>query len=246
MSGFGVHMFFANVLAAAVVVMTLAGCATHAPLLTGAIQPQVTKVAVVKSAEPGSVNMAEDLRVKILQRAPAFAKSGAAKTLEVQITDVNFKNPLMTVLVGDSNRVSVVVKVVDSATGKVEATYNGIVVDSSVINGVAGAIISAADDPIDVEQRLTTSVSKIVLEKLYGTEAAKKAESKPLDSKIAAAYPRQYDDLKVENRCNASAAANAKSAANPSDPFHGKTQPLPPECAAVGVTETKKPASKRT
>jgi hypothetical protein len=213
----------------------LAGCATEPGLLTGSIPPHITKVTVAKSSLVGSVNMAEDLRVKILQRAPAYAAAGTAKTLDVQIKDVNFKNPLATILIGDSNRVSVVVRVLDGATGKVDASYDAIAIDQAAINGIAGAVMAAADDPIDVEQRLTEAAASLVLTRLYGTESAQRAAQRPIDSKVVSQYPRSYVDLKTEARCKTLADANAASAANKNDAFHGKTGPLPTECAGFGT-----------
>jgi hypothetical protein len=230
-------------LAVSVVCGLLAGCASHPALLTGSQPPHVTKVAVAKPAQLGSVNMPEDLRVKILQRASAFATSGAPKTLDVQITNVNFKNPLAALLVGDSNRVTVVVRVIDGFTGKVDATYESVSLDSQYVNGVAGAVMSAADNPIDIEQRLTDAAAKTVLAKLYGTEAAQQVANKPLDRKVTAQYPRSYEDLKTEARCKATLEANVTSETNKHDAFHGKTGPLPPECSAVGVVA--KPAVKK-
>jgi hypothetical protein len=232
-----------SVLAAFGIAVVVGGCAASPALLAGDAPPHITKVVVAKTAPLGSVNMAEDLRVKILQRAPAYAPVGTPKTLDVQITTIGFKNPLAALLVSDSNRLTVSVRVVDGATGKVDASYETIAIDSAAINGIAGAIMSAADDPIDIEQRLNDVASRNVLNKLYGTETARLAAERPQSNKITAQYPRNYADLKTEARCKTLLDANEASAANPNDHFHGKTAPLPPECAAVGVVA--KPVKKR-
>jgi hypothetical protein len=234
----------ASALKAIVMAATLAltGCVTDPALLVGAAPPFVAKVVVTKSAQLGSVNMPEDLRVKVLQRSSTYARSGSPKTLDVQITDVGFKNPLAALMVGDSNRVSVTVRVVDSLTGKVDASYVATAVDSAAINGIAGALISAADDPIDIEQRLAEAAARSLLQKLYGTEAARAADGRALDTKVVGHYPRPYADLKTEARCKILADAKSTSDGNPRDMFHGRTAPLPPECADVGVVA--KPAKR--
>jgi hypothetical protein len=223
----------------------LAGCAAQPALLAGSAPPFITKVTVAKTVPLGSVNMAEDLRVKILQRAPAYAASGPAKTLDVQISQLSFKNPLAALIAGDSNRLKVDVRVIDGVTGKVDTVYDSISIDSSAINGIAGAVMSAVDDPIEIEQRLNEVAARNVLTKLYGTETAQRARDKALDKRVVAQYPRDYAELKTEARCKSIADANAASEADPNDKFHkmqGKAGPLPPECAAVGVVA--KPAKK--
>jgi hypothetical protein len=224
----------------------MGGCAAQPALLAGASPPFITKVTVVKNAPLGSVNMAEDLRVKILQRSPAYAAAGISKTLEVQIIEVGFKNPVAALIAGDSNRVKVAVRVTDGVTGKVDTTYDAFAIDSAVINGIAGAVMSAIDDPIDIEQRLTEAAARALLSKLYGTETAQRARDKAIDGRVVAQYPRVYAELKIETRCNTILAANEASAADPNDKFRqmqGQAGPLPAECASVGVVA--KPAKKR-
>jgi hypothetical protein len=220
------------------VAVMLAGCAAQPALLGGTVPPHITKVTVVKTAPLGSVNMAEDLRVKILQRAPAYASTGIIKTLDVNISQLSFKNPVMAIVAGDHNRLNVDVRVIDGVTGKVDTVYESIAIDSAAINGLAGAIMSAIDDPIDIEQRLNEKVAGHVLSKLYGTDAAQRARDKRLDTRVVAQYPRNYEQLKTEARCKSINDANIASETDPNDKFHkmqGKAGPLPPECAAVGV-----------
>jgi hypothetical protein len=238
-------MSFFRILAAALT-LSLVGCAAQPALLAGPTPPYVTKVTVAKTAPLGSVNMSEDLRVKILQRAPAYAVTGISKTLDVQISQLSFKNPVAALLVGDHNQLKVDVRVIDGVTGKVDTVYETIAIDSAAINGIAGAVMSAVDDPIEIEQRLNEKVAGQVLTKLYGTEAGQRARDKKLDSRVIAQYPRNYEELKTEAKCRSILEANNDSAANPNDKFRqmqGKVGPLPPECAAVGVVA--KPSKNR-
>jgi hypothetical protein len=240
-------MSFSKRVGAAALTLWLAGCAAQPALLAGTTPPHITKVTVAKTAPLGSVNMAEDLRVKILQRSPAYAPTGISKTLDVQISQLSFKNPLVAIIAGDHNRLKVDVRVIDGVTGRVDTVYDTIAIDSAAINGIAGAIMSAVDDPIEIEQRLNEKVAGQVLTKLYGTEAGQRARDKALDKRVVAQYPRNYDDLKTEARCKAINEANNDSAANPNDKFRqmqGKAGPLPPECAAVGVVA--KPAKRQS
>jgi hypothetical protein len=105
--------------------------------------------------------------------------------------------------------------------------------------------MSAIDDPIEIEQRLNEKVADHLLSKLYGTEAAQRARDKRLDTRVVAQYPRNYEQLKIEARCNSINDANIASAADPNDKFHqmqGKAGPGPPECASVCVVA--KPAKR--
>jgi hypothetical protein len=223
---------------AAAAALLLAGCAAQPALLAGPTPPHITKVTVAKTAPLGSVNMTEDLRVKILQRSPAYASTGIAKTLDVQISQLSFKNPVMAMIAGDHNSLKVDVRVIDGVTGKVDTVYDTTAIDSAAVNGIAGAIMSAIDDPIDIEQRLNEKISSQVLSKLYGTETAQRARDKALDKRILPQFPRDYNELKIEAKCKSINDANVASAADPNDKFHkmqGKAGPLPPECASVGI-----------
>jgi hypothetical protein len=243
----GFNRMLASTMPGLLAAALLVGCAAQPALLAGSTPPHIAKVTVAKTAPLGSINMAEDLRVKILQRSPAYASTGISKTLDVQIAQLSFKNPLAAIIAGDHNRLKVDVRVIDAVTGKVDIVYDMIAIDSAAINGIAGAIMSAVDDPIDIEQRLNEKVAGQMLAKLYGTEAAQRARDKKLDTRVVAQYPRNYADLKTEARCKSILEANNDSAANPHDKFRqmqGQAGPLPPECAAVGVVA--KPTKRQT
>ena len=102
------------------------GCQT-----TAAVQgPQQFRIADVKvtkaNSSIGTVNLAEDVRYKTLREASRYAAGGQEKVLEITLTQLHFKNPFMSYMVGDNNRMSAKTRVIDRATGNVVASFDKI------------------------------------------------------------------------------------------------------------------------
>lgn len=209
--------------------MALAGCQTTAAL-NGAGPSHVRAVEVVRAKENlGTVNLPEDVRVKTLRTAYRYSETGTEKVLKITLTEFHLKNPVASFLVGDNNRLSARTEVVDKASGQVEATFQSVVTSKSLLNGISGVVISAAQNPIEVEQQLASELAEEVLERMYGGDMAKQARERTSARTVVANYPRSYDDLRVEYRCRMIADTQNINQEHAANPTFEKIE-LPPEC----------------
>ncbi len=175
-----------------------------------------TSVTIAKLDE-GTANLPEDLRVKILRDASRYSPTGSPKILRINVTNFHVKNPVQSWLIGDADKISANVEIVDKKTGRVDSKFEAHAIRVGV-QGIAGAVLSAINNPVDVEQELTALLSKRVFLRLYGYEKAQQAEKRE-PANIKAKYPRDYEELKVEYKCKQD-YANSKVKADPnSDPI---------------------------
>ena len=204
-----------------------AGCQT-----TAAVQSQqpfrITQVEVTKAtSDIGTVNLAEDVRYKTLREAYRYAEIGQEKILKIQLTQLHFKNAVTSLLVGDNNRLSAKAQVVDKATGNVIAKFDTVASNKGALNGISGAIISAAQNHIETEQQLSTHLANRLLLQVYGNAYAKTIRERVASKKITPSYPRRYEDLKLEHYCA------SKTQSEPTDNFDNTNQvqfAYPEEC----------------
>ena len=184
---------------AGVLASGLAGCVT-----TGVIPPNeesyIDRVEVVMQKPGGSVNLAEDIRVKLLAEASRYNVTGRRKALKVFVRDLHFKNPAMSLLVGDDNTISAHVMVLDEK-GNPQSSFEVSAMDRSLgtkFNGVVGAVVAGTQNPIEVERRMADALASETLEKVYGSDRARVAQSRPPSRQVEARYPRSYDQLRAE------------------------------------------------
>lgn len=186
---------------AVVLASGLAGCVT-----TGVIalteHAYVDRVEVTVEKPVGTVNLAEDIRVKTLTEASRYRTTGKPLTLRVAVRDMTLKDPALSILIGDANRMVARVAVVDNATKATQAEFDVIVRDQAHFNGVVGAAISVMQNPVDVERDLADKFAGQALLQLYGNDAALQASSAPTRV-VTAKYAKSYDELR-----------NARSAAD--------------------------------
>lgn len=219
----------------------LGGCAT-ATLMKGSEPFHVSRVNVTRASnEVGTVNLAEDVRVKVMRRVPAFASGGRGKTVDVQLTSMNLKNPIQSLLIGDSNRLVATVTVTDDATRAKDISFGAMAVDDAALQGISGAVLSATDDPIEIEQRLADRLADSVLTQIYGSEVAQGALKRSHDLAVRANYPANYDELRRQQRCKTYANAS-QTAAFPKDTTPNVTFTTPAECKAMAAADTRRPS----
>ena len=216
--------------------LALTACQTSGAL-ESAGATQVTKVEVSSISADGTVNLPEDVRVKTLREAYRYSQEGAEKTLKVQIDGFHVKNPIASLLVGDNNRLSAKVEVIDKSTGAVDAKFNSIVTSKSVLNGISGVLISAAQNPIEVEQQLASALAERILVQVYGPALGREAAARTPTKTVTPNYPRDYADLKVEFRCRMLADAKTINEDNPSLPKFDKIE-LPAECKTQAASRS--------
>ncbi len=175
-----------------------------------------TKVTIAKLDE-GTVNLPEDLRVKVLRDASRYSQTGHPKILRINITNFHVKNPVQSWLIGDADKISASVEIVDKKSGRVDSKFDAHAIRVGV-QGLAGAVLSAINNPVEVEQELATLLSKRIFLRLYGGAKAEMA-AKREPARITAKYPRDYESLKVEHKCKQD-YANSKVKPDPnSDPI---------------------------
>jgi hypothetical protein len=174
----------------AVLVVSLAGalaaCQTTAIYKTPG-EAFVQDVAVTKTARQGSDAMAAGLRIAVLSKASGFPRSGNPKCVRIDIDYFHIKNPAMSLLFGDSNKMQGTMTVIDAKSGATDATVRLVTFDTYLLNGVIGAAQAATQDPAVVERRLVDSLGQRAVEHLYGNEAARKQAKPPLSAVAPAA-----------------------------------------------------------
>lgn len=181
--------------------LLLAGCQTTAAVQS--VQPfKIAKVEVTKAtSDIGTVNLAEDVRYKTLREASRYAQGGQEKVLQVTLTQLHFKNPVTSLLVGDNNRLSAKSRVIDKATGNVVATFDSIVSSKGAFNGISGVVISAAQNHVETEQQLSTHLADKLLLQIYGDAYAKSVRERVATADIKPNYPKPYETVKFDHYC---------------------------------------------
>lgn len=157
----------------------LSACSAHKGALWKHPPSHVNNIEVALTKPMGSPELVETLRVKTLREASRYGAVGNAKTLRVSVFQYHKKNPAMSFLVGDSNNISANVSVIDSATNTEDAKIKITSIDDAYVQGVIGAVVAAQTTDIEVEERLTTRFALDVLERVYGSKAAKIARKNP-------------------------------------------------------------------
>ena len=92
-----------------------------------------------------------------------------AYALNVDITDVHFKNALVSLLVGDANRISGEASLVDTSTGATVHTMPVLYVDagSAALNGISGAVLSVVVKKEAAEGTLSKGVANRLMKLIY-------------------------------------------------------------------------------
>ncbi|WP_442583569.1 hypothetical protein ACSBOB_17060 [Mesorhizobium sp. ASY16-5R] len=164
-----------TVLKAAAVVgvcLVAAGCQTKG-IYASIHDAEIVDVSVQYQSKNVPPSVAPRLRDNLRARFAAMPKTGPEKCVSVVIAEYHLKDPALSLLVGDSNRMTGTVRSVDKATGKVDGDARVIALDTYAINGVIGAVQAASQDPGKAEQALTAGLEDKVVAAVYGSEVAK-------------------------------------------------------------------------
>lgn len=211
--------------AVGVVALFLAGCVSAKGLLDDPLSTQIVAVQVTK-AQPdmGSVNLAEDLRAKTLNAAYRFSETGSPKQLNLHITQISFKDPLQSLLVGSTDMMQVKVEMVDPASGSVDQQFDNVVIANGEVNGMLGAVVSIVSNPLEQEQVLATLTANSILTRIYGRDHAAKVAKRTPSRMETPNYPANYDDLKKERACRFEAGHAARVAQTERGGFGGQSK----------------------
>lgn len=154
-----------TVLAAAALVVLLAGCAQPIVKTAGPLKIR----SVVVSAAP-TVKSDTDIVSLVRQTVPpqiVDTREGRPADLQLTLTDVHYKNPIASLLVGDANRV-LAQGILRGADGVEIARFDTGTLDQTMLNGISGAVIAAAQDRARVDRALARGLAKNVETRIYG------------------------------------------------------------------------------
>ncbi len=178
-----------------------AGCAAT-PWVVGGEPFQITQVEVTRANDDiGTVNLVEDVRVKTLMEASKYAGTGRETVLSVRLDEINFKNPALTYVLGDSNRLKATITLEDAQTEMSYGEIEVLALDRWLVQGTPGALLTLVDNPIDIEQRLAGKLAARIFERIYGTKTAEKVASRKPTIKPETYYPTTYARLKRQRYC---------------------------------------------
>lgn len=147
----------------------LAGC--HTPLVEQVGPLSVRSVSVTTKPTAQS---ATDIRSAVAKAITATIvkdmPNGRAASVHVTINGVNYKNAVMSLLVGSANILGTSVSVTDKS-GSVIAEFPLNEQADYLYNGVIGAAIAATQDLADVDRKLTDQYAKSLAQRIYGNQA---------------------------------------------------------------------------
>jgi hypothetical protein len=198
-----------------------AGCQTKG-FYASVHDAHVVDVSVQYQSRYVPPSVAPRLRDNLRSRFAAMPKTGPEKCVSVTIAEYHLKDPALSLLVGDSNRITGMVRSVDKATGKVDGETRVIALDTYAINGVIGAVQAASQDPGKAEQALTAGLEDKVAAAVYGSEVAK-------------VRPPRTAAPAVPSAPATTGAAHAASQATAATPRHPATA-APPTAACPATT----------
>ncbi len=160
--------------------LALSACNATTGMLAVNEPAHISRVQV--SLAPGltnSAHFADKLRAQATQDAARFGRAGAAKELRIAVQRHSYKNPALSLLIGDANYAGARIAVIDVASGKVQGEAEASAVDNLAINGVIGAAMAASQDKQKVDQTLAERLSRDALTKVYGSSVASAAYERP-------------------------------------------------------------------
>ncbi|MDF2117209.1 hypothetical protein PY365_16620 [Roseiarcaceae bacterium H3SJ34-1] len=151
-------------------IIAFAGClaACQTPLVdqTGPLSIQSVSVStkpIVKSATDIGPAIERATRATVVREMP----NGRPANLLISVDGVNYKNPVASLLIGSRNSVGTTVSVADKS-GAIIAQFQHIEAADEAVQGIIGAAISANQDPVDVDHRLTQGYARTLALRIYG------------------------------------------------------------------------------
>jgi hypothetical protein len=163
-----------------------AGCQTKG-IYASVHDAEIVDVSVQYQSATIPPSVAPRLRERLDARFAAMPKTGPEKCVSVVIAEYHLKDPALSLLVGDSNRMAGTVRSVDKATGKVDGNVRVVAIDTYAINGIIGAVQAASQDTGKAEQALTLGLEEKVVAAIYGSEVAKVRPARAAPPAVAAA-----------------------------------------------------------
>jgi hypothetical protein len=158
-----------SLFAVAALALPLAACATSPGIIQPGEAAHISRVQVSTAPGVSSPGFAAMVQSRTMQHAARFGRAGAPKELRIVVERLSYKNPALSLLAGDANRVAGRVAVIDVASGRMQGHVEAAAVDMAGVNGVVGAIVAAAQDKQKVDERLADGLAKAALRLALGS-----------------------------------------------------------------------------
>lgn len=119
----------------------------------------------------------ERFRNAMLNYAAVYNKTKTGRIegykIKVSVKNVHFKNALISLIVGDANRMSAKAEIIDPTTNQILRTYENIYTDggSAILNGISGAVLSVSVGKFAAETTLIRGMSKLLLNTAFLLES---------------------------------------------------------------------------
>jgi hypothetical protein len=152
-----------------VVSLALAACTVKPEVNAGG----PVKIIAVQTSGNGLPGQLEDLQQKTMNLAARVPKGGDMVVLRLQIENYHLKNPGMSLVVGDANRMTVDVQVVAQNSEAVISRFKTVSSVDNYLNGPIGAVIAATANKEKVMYQLNSKAADDILERIYGTKVWK-------------------------------------------------------------------------
>lgn len=150
---------------AAVLALTLAGCATPIIETTGPLairEVQITAAPTMRSETDILPLVRQTVEAQLIDSRP-----GEVTRLDITLTELHYKNPIASLLVADANRLSATI-IAFNTSGAEIARFEAIAVDQIALNGIAGAAIAVGQDRARVDRALARGIAESIEARIYG------------------------------------------------------------------------------
>ncbi|MBB3951723.1 hypothetical protein [Aureimonas jatrophae] len=183
-----------TVLALTALAALVSGCAQPIVKTTGPLQIRSVAVAAAPTVKSDT-----DIVSLVRQTLPpqiVNTREGRSADLQLTLTEVHYKNPIASLLVGDANRV-LAQGILRGEDGTEIARFDTGTLDQTVLNGISGAVIAAAQDRARVDRALARGLAKNVETRIYGNNHREvmtpelAAKTAPAPAAPAAPAPRR-------------------------------------------------------
>jgi hypothetical protein len=176
------------------VTLALAACQTAQPSLSesvGAIKIESIKVSIETAIPPDSDVAQRLVTFTTYRLQKQSAPAGKPVNVGIQITQFHRKNPVASLLIGDSNRFGALVTLSDGK-GAVLSKRELFAANSMAINGIIGAVAAAASEKTETDDALADDLASQIERSIFGralvgrVQAARTAAPPPAGARAAA------------------------------------------------------------
>lgn len=154
--------------------LALSGCGAQKPSIQS---NEPFHIAGVEAVGPlpaeSSPEQLEDLRARTEAVSAFVPETGNPRLLRLRILRYHLKNAGMSMILGDSNNMTVSAEVLSMDGSTSMGNFQATVMSDVMVNGVVGAIMAAGQKEDKVMRKLDAEAANEVLEKIYGTKAWK-------------------------------------------------------------------------